>query len=293
MDGNLWHRVYQLVMTVDHTQMGKPAHSDRVIVLVALRAIKDDKSIAWACRRENWSGLRGPTTMPSQPTISRRLQTEGVQTLMKAVEVRLRQPLQSGEVMAVDGRPLVVARHSKDPDADWGYALGTLGLGYKIHAIWADGPVPLSWEVRSLRASEATVATQRLVPALPRATQQSYLLGDASYDTNKLYAATAARGYRLLAPPKHPRKRLGHRAHHADRIRAFELLPSRRGQKLMQRRSAIERSFGNWSVRAEGLSELPKHVRRLHRVRLFVHGKLILNGIRILLNRNQFPLPST
>jgi hypothetical protein len=42
-------------------------------------------------------------------------------------------------------------------------------------------------------------------------------------------------------------------------------------------------------VRPEGLSELPKHVRRLHRVRLFVHGKIILNGVRILMNRNQFP----
>jgi hypothetical protein len=293
MDGNLWARVYQLVMTVDHPQMGTAVHSDRLIVLVALRAIKDDKSIAWACRPENVVGLRGLETLPSQPTMSRRLRTVRVQTLLKTVEMQLQRPAEATEPMAVDGRPLVVSRYSKDPDADWGYAMKTVGLGYKIHTIWAGGPVPLAWEVQTLRASEATVATERLVPALPQATKRSYLIGDAAYDTNKLYAATAQRGYQLLAPPKHPRRGLGHRPHHPDRMAAMTLLNTPRGQKLMAKRTAIERSFGNWSVRPEGLSELPKHVRRLHRVRLFVHAKIILNGIRILMNRNQLPLTST
>ena len=293
MEGNLWHRVYQLVMSADHTQMGHPVHSDRVIVLVQLRAIMDDKSTSWATRPENWLGQQRPADLPSQPTMSRRLRSSGVQALLQTIETHLRQAPDTAPVMAVDGRPLVVSRFSKDPDADWGYAVGSVGFGYKFHAIWAGGPVPLAWELHSLRAAEATVATKQLVPSLPATQTGRFLVGDAAYDSNKLYAATAARGYRLLAPAKHPRRGLGHRQHHPHRVKAFRLLASRRGRKLMAQRTAIERSFGNWSVRPEGLSELPKHVRRLHRVRLFVHGKLILNGVRILMNRNQFPLPAT
>lgn len=293
MEGNLWTRVYQLVMSVDHTQMGHAVHSDRVIVLVQLRATMDDKSTSWATRPGNWLGLRRPVDLPSQPTMSRRLRSPGVQTLLQAVEARLREAPDTAPVMAVDGRPLVVSRFSKDPDADWGYAVGGVGFGYKFHAIWAGGPVPLVWQLHSLRAAEVRVATQQLVPALPATRAGRVLVGDASYDSNQLYAATAARGYRLLAPAKHPRRGLGHRRHHPDRVKAFQILQTRRGRRLMKQRTAIERSFGNWSVRPEGLGELPKHVRRLHRVRLFVHGKIILNGVRILMNRNQFPLPAT
>lgn len=293
MEGNLWDQVYQLVMSVDHTESTNSLHSDRVIVLVALRANMDDKSISWASRPENWLGYRRPAELPSQPTMSRRLRSPSVQTLLRTMEAYLRQTPVRDEVIAVDGRPLTISRFSKDPDADWGYSMGGLGFGYKFHAIWGGGPVPLAWQLHNLRASEATVATRQLVPALSPTKTKHMLVGDASYDTNKLYAAAAERGYQLLAPPKHQRRHLGHRSHHPDRVKAFRLLPSRRGQRLMAHRTAIERSFGNWSVRPEGLSELPKHVRRLHRVRLFVHGKIILNGIRILMNRNQLHLPAT
>lgn len=293
MDGNLWERVYQLVMSADHTQKGQPIYSDRVIVLVALRAIKDDQSINWACQAENWQGLSVPESLPSQPTMSRRLRSPGVQALMKAVESCLQRPLEPTEVIAVDARPLTISRYSKDPDAEYGYALCGIGLGYKFHAIWAHGPVPLAWQVHTLRANEATVATEQLVPSLPETKSRPYLLGDAGYDVNKLYAASATRGYRLVARPQRPGRGLGHRRHHPDRISGLKLLRSRWGHRLMIRRNAIERSFGNWSVRPEGLSELPKHVRRLHRVQLFVQGKIILNGIRILMNRNQFPLAAT
>ena len=54
--------------------------------------------------------------------------------------------------------------------------------------------------------------------------------------------------------------------------------------------SQIERQFGNMAIRPEGLDQLPAHVRRLPRVRQFVNAKLILNGFRILKNKNQLQL---
>ena len=44
------------------------------------------------------------------------------------------------------------------------------------------------------------------------------------------------------------------------------------------------------AIRPEGLDQLPAHVRRLPRVRQFVNAKLILNGFRILKNKNQLQL---
>ena len=62
------------------------------------------------------------------------------------------------------------------------------------------------------------------------------------------------------------------------------------GRRLYRRRTAIERQFGNMAIRPEGLDQLPAHVRRLPRVRQFVNAKLILNGFRILKNKNQLQL---
>jgi hypothetical protein len=286
MDGNLWDRVYHTVMTIHHPDPDRRrTYDDRVIVVVALRATAADQAIGWACRPENWAGLRRPPALPSQPTMSRRLRTAGVQHLLAAVTAHLAALGPPAErVRAVDGRPLTINPFSKDPDARWGYALKGLGFGYKLHALWGGGPVPLAWAVEPLHASEATVAARQLVPALPAAVGRRYLVGDSAYDTNALYGAAAARGYQLLAPPQRAGRGLGHRVHHPARLAGLAGLARLRtayGQRLYRQRARIDRPFGHWAVRGEGLDELPAHVRRLHRVRLYVHGKIILNGFRI------------
>jgi hypothetical protein len=288
MDGKLWAEVYQMLMTMDHRNVTQRAkHSDRVIALVVLRASYDDASINWACRPENWQGLPKPDPLPSQPTVSRRSRTPQVRALLEEIEAwQRRQAPQTERVIAVDGRPLPISPLSKDPDARWGYAIKTLGFGYKLHAIWGNGPIPLAWDVRPLNAAESITAALQLVPQLAAVTGKRYLVGDPSYDTNRLHAAVAARGYQLLAPPKRPGKGRGHRRHHPARLHGLELLTTPYGQRLYRQRGMIERQFGNGTVRAEGLTSLPAHVRRLSRVRQYVQAKLILNGFRILANRN-------
>jgi hypothetical protein len=289
MDGKLWATIYQTVMTIDHPKPSKRMKfSDREIVLVVLRATYDEKSINWACRPEHWHGMAMPTRLPSQSTVSRRAQSVGVGDLLEAVESFLgAQASDSERVVAVDGRPLLISPFSKDPDAHWGYGIKGFGFGYKLHAIWGTGPVPLAWCLRSLNVDESVTAANYLAPLLPTTSKKRYLLGDAAYDTNRLHAAVAARGFQLLAPPKHNGDGLGHRSHHPARIRALELLQTPYGKALYRQRGVIERQFGNATMRGEGLGSLPAHVRRLPRVKLFVQGKLILNGFRILANRNQ------
>lgn len=292
MDGKLWNVVYQSVMSIDHPNPQKRvSHSDRVVVLVLLRASYDERSIHWACQQENWAGLAGPERLPSQSTMSRRACTPHVQELLEAVETWLREQGPSDErVLPIDGRPLTISPHSKDPDARWGFAIKGLGFGYKLHALWGEGPVPKAWELRPLNVAESVVAAKALLPQLPEAKGRRYLVGDSAFDSNPLHQAVAERGYQLLAPQKRRGEGLGHREHHAARLRGLEMLQTPYGERLYQRRGIIERQFGNATMRAEGLGSLPAHVRRLPRVRNYVHAKIILNGFRILKNQNLLPL---
>jgi hypothetical protein len=294
MDGKLFAAVYHVVMTVDHPNSPAGAvHSDRTIVLVKLRADADDRPVSWACRQENWAGLAPPPTWPSQPTMSRRLKTASVQALLAAVEawMKARGP-RDERVRILDGRALLVHPFSKDKDARWGYAARGFAKGYKLHVLWGIGPVPWSWALTALSANEPRAARDRLLPGLPAAAGKRYLVGDSAYDVNLLYEAAHARGWQLLAPRKKPTAGLGWRTHHPARLAALAQLQTPYGQRLYAKRAAVERQFGNCAMRAEGLDQLPAHVRTLTRVRQFVQGKLILNGLRILLNRNALQLPA-
>jgi len=220
--------------------------------------------------------------------MSRRLRSPEVESLLNVTETFLRDQGPADErTRAVDGRALTINPFSKDPDARWGYAVKGLGFGYKLHAIWGAGPVPCAWELLPLNASEARVA-ERLMQCLPRAIGKRYVVGDASYDTNRLHAAAAQQGYQLIAPSRRRGKALGHRTHHPARIAALQQLKTDHGRRLYKRRTMIERSFGNWAMRSIGLDTLPAHLRRLHRIKQFVQGKIILNGFHILFPRNHF-----
>jgi len=289
MDGKLWRRVYRTIMRIAQPKpRRKRRFDDRCIVLILLRAGADNLSIHRACRPDQWIGLPGLTELPSQSTVSRRSRTASVQHLMTHVEHWLRRRDIGERVAAVDGRALSVNPHSKDPDACWGYVGGGFAKGYKLHAIWDRAAMPRAWNIRSMNQAESVVAATVLLPQLPVTRHKRYLVGDAAFDSNKLYKAAADRGYQLLAPRRHKGKNLGHRPHHPARIRSQRMLKTRYGRRLYRQRSMIERQFGNSVMRPEGLGQLPGHVRRLHRVIRFVQTKLILNGFRILMNRNRF-----
>lgn len=286
MDGKLWARVYRAVMELEHPNSCRQRFSDRVIVLVFLLAAWNDRPVCWACRPGSWAGYRRPKHLPSQPTMSRRLRSPKVQELLDKAEVALRAIQQlNRRIRVVDGRCFPINPYSKDRDARWGYAIRGFAFGYKLHAVWGGGLVPIAWELRSLNASEPRVAGERLLPRIPRATGKMYLVGDCAYDTNPMHAATAERGYQLLAPPKRPGRAVGHRPHHPARLIGLAQLQTPYGRRLYKCRGMIERFFGNWATRDIGLDSLPAHVRSLRRVKQFVQAKIILNGFHILHHR--------
>lgn len=256
-----------------------------VIVATLLWAALHDRPVSWACDPRNWTttALR-PTPLPSQPTMSRRVDRVSTGLFWRAVEQRLRGSGHPALLAFLDGKPLPVGGNSKDPDARWGRGAGGLAKGYKLHAVWSAGVTPDAWEVAPLNRAE-TVAAAGLLPQLQSG---GYLLADGEYDASPLYDAAFQRGYQLVAPcrkAKNPGCGKHYQSPHRDRGRA--LLGGAFGRQLYRARTQIERSFGNATAFGGGLAPLPAWVRGLERVRTWVWAKLLINAVRILKRSHQ------
>lgn len=220
--------------------------------------------------------------------MSRRLRTTEVQRLLHQMEEQMASHQQNGEwVLAVDGKPLVVGSHSKDPDAQWGHVRRGWAKGYKFHAVYGKGPAPLTWEATPLNVAEPDVAA-RMIPALKQG--GGYILGDSSYDSNPLHDISLAVGYQLVARRKRPRAGLGHRPHSRGRLRCMDLLRGNFGQSLYGFREEIERQFAWLTNHGAGLAPLPNWVRRSHRVRLWIQAKLLIHVAYVLTQSRPPPL---
>jgi hypothetical protein len=211
--------------------------------------------------------------------MSRRLQTTEVQVLLAEMERQLA-TLAGGLVMLVDGKPLLVGSHSKDPDAQWGHVRRGWAKGYKFHALYGAGSIPAAWEVTPLNEAEPEVAA-RLISSIRRG--GGYILGDSSYDSNPLHDTALAVGCQLVAQRKRPNSSLGHRRHSPGRLRSIALLRQEFGQKLYAFREQVERDFGWLTNHGGGLAPLPNWVRRIVRVRQWVQAKLLIHAMYVYL----------
>jgi len=290
MERELWLRIRALATEVcESIEHPCVQFSDRWIVLVYAWAVIHDRPTYWACQLTNWPVDLRPARLPSQPTMSRRLRTGHVQWALAVMMDQLGDEPPPGDdgggsstssgqglVKSIDGKPLPVGGFSKDHDARRGHGAGQKFRGYKLHALWGLGPVPIAWDVCSAERSEP-VEAQRLVPCLR---DYGYVLGDAAYDSNALYDLAIEAGHQLIAPKKRPGSGLGHGPQSEHRLHGLALLETPLGQRLYAKRSEIERRFGNLTSFGGGLSGLPAWVRGIRRVGMWVEMKLILNGLR-------------
>lgn len=280
MERELWRRISQAVTGVDRQfHQGRYTHSVGRIVRVYLWAALNDRPVYWACRRENWRGVRPPRHLPDQSRMSRRLRQADTQEFLAKLHARFGQSKESELVKFVDGKPLPISRHSQDADAAVGRGAGGFDKGYKLHAIYGQSGRVLAWQVHPMNVDERKTA-MTLVTQLP---DEGYLLGDASYDGNALYAAAREHGHQLIAPHRYGTPgQVGHRRHSPARLRGIALLedPSEFGRSLFQQRGRIESRFGNLSSFGGGLICLPPWVRTLPRVRFYVSAKLLIRTVR-------------
>jgi hypothetical protein len=282
MERELWLQLYRLLRDAAPRlpRRKRLRFGETLVVAVYLWAALHDRPVCWATQRRNWPRDLPPFELPSQSTMSRRLRGDRVAALMAALHERLgtgagQPPL----VKVMDAKPLPVGAYSIARDARWGRGVRGQVRGYKLHALYGEGPLPLAWEVVPMNASEQRVA-RRLMRHLAGG---GYVLADSVYDVNDLYARAAAANHQLLARRKRPRGGLGHRPHHPARLRAIEMLEGPRpafGRRLYALRGTVERRFGRLTNFGGGLAPLPNWVRTLPRVRLWVHAKLLIDAVR-------------
>jgi Transposase DDE domain len=280
MERELWPILYRcLQQTAQDVRQKYVQFHPWIIVATMLWAALHDRPVRWACDPSNWSTtpLR-PARIPSESTISRRVDTVATGLFWRALEQRVRTTGNPDLLAYIDGKPLPIGGNSKDPDARWGRGAGGLAKGYKLHAVWSNGALPETWEVAPLNVGEKEVA-HRLIGQLHYG---GYLLADGEYDASYLYDRAFEQSYQLLAPYRKA-KRPGCGKHYQSphRFRSIELLQHEFGQELYPRRRQIERSFGNATSFAGGLSPLPAWVRGVERVRTWVWAKLLINAARI------------
>jgi hypothetical protein len=275
MERELWETLCLFAAKLCNRMVGY-CYGDDVVCAVYWWSLVHDRPVSWACQAEHWpADLNRP--LPCQSTMSRRLRSATIDVLLIEIERTLLMlwVVVEPRVLMVDGKPLTVGGGSKDADATWGRAAGGLAKGYKLHAVWGDGPLPIAWALSGMHVSERRMAA-KLLSDLPG---EGHVLGDKQYDANYLYEAAAKSDYQLLAPQQRPGRALGHRRHSPHRLRGLEMLRTVVGKDLYRRRCHIEHRFAHLTTFVGGLGPLPFWVRRFHRVRSWVHSKLLINAI--------------
>src|SRR6266403_2048071 len=185
MERELWPILYRcLQQTAMDIRQKYVQIQPWVIVATMLWAALHDRPVSWACRPRHWSTTSSrPACIPSEATMSRRVDHVGTGLCWRALEQRLCDTGNSALLAFIDGKPLPVGGNSKDPDARWGRGAGGVAKGYKLHAVWSRGTLPETWEVTPLNVGEKEVA-RRMIGQLHGG---GYLLADGEYDASYLY----------------------------------------------------------------------------------------------------------
>ena len=284
MERELWPKLYLYVcVTAREVKQKYVQIQPWVIIATLLWAALHDRPVSWACNPKNWSTTHlKPMHIPSQATMSRRVDKVSTGVFWKRLEQHLRQS-EPALISLLDGKPLPIGGNSKDPDARYGRSAGGFAKGYKLHTVWSNSNLPDAWEVTPMNVCEKTVA-DRLFGQLQGG---GYLLADGNYDASYLYDDAFERGYQLVAQPRKA-KNPGSGGHYQSphRLRSIELLDHAFGKQLYRARPQIERDFGNATAFGGGLAPLPAWVRGLNRVRTWVWEKLLINGVRILIHKD-------
>lgn len=283
MEHQLWKVIVSILEVLDKSRtIRERDFTDRRIVAVYYWSVLCDRPVSWALKRSNWPIALRRHPLPSGATMSRRLRSKGVKQLLQQLEGRVvRKSAEGTLVWLIDGKPLPIGGASKDRQAGYGRAAKCKAKGYKLHAlVGADKSLP-EWRLAPMNVDERKMAERML-----RIAQiAGYVVADANYDSNKLFATCDERGgLQLVAPRRYgPSRGHGHRQQTSGRLRSKEILenPSPKfGRALLKQRNDIERFFGNLTNWGGGLVALPAWVRGYRRVHRWVQAKLIINYVK-------------
>jgi hypothetical protein len=285
MERELWRWIVRGLKRLPRWWPRGAVYDNRVVLAVLLWAALHDRSVTWACQRSNWPVQAWRRRLPDQSTMSRRLRDPRVLDDIERLTVILQRPVPTSPTVIVDGKPLPVSVFTADKEAKLGWGAGRHAWGYKLHALIDGAQRLLAWVVHPMNHAESTAARELLERAARHGQliPGAVMIGDASYDSNPLYAAASALGMRLIAPRRRPGRGLSPSfQHHPDRLTAIAYTECDPSSRFLLRsvRTQIERYFGSLATVGGGLMALPAWARRLHRVRAWVGAKLAVNAAR-------------
>jgi transposase len=270
MEDRLWTIVLSF-LPPEQGDLGRDTYSVKVILMVGLWAILHDRPFKWACCPEHWPEHRRPEQLPHASTLSRRWRRDDLAEAAHQVYLATMEQLPcEGNVVAIDGKPLIISDVSKDPDARNGRGTRGMARGYKLHAVTDAQGVVRTFEVTSLNVNERKPA-QRLLRELPPSVRRA--VADGNYDGAPLHRCLEGSGVKLYTPLIN--NYAGPRTHLRRRV-LVRLLQHPIGQKLLHWRDQIDRCFGLMGNVGFGLKGLPNWVRRQHRVARWIWGKIVL-----------------
>jgi len=276
MERQLWKRVYQMVNDIANGSSVKRGTFDNArILLTYLWAVLHDRPTLWACQKTNWPIYDRRRQLPTPSTMTRRLRTPAVQSLLRLVENSFAEHMPTHLCRWIDAKPLPIGPNSGDKQAGFGYAAGVKAKGYKLYAVADAYKGFIRWSIEPMHCGETNVAVN-LIPTLD---QPGYLAGDGTYDSNRLYDLAGANSIQLIAAARRSGEGLGHYKHSPFRLRALELRKKPFGIALLESRNEIERMFGQLTNFACGLKPLPNWVRTKFRVENWVRAKMIFFNV--------------
>jgi len=282
MEHQLWRSIVAILATLNKSRKRTVCDfSDEDIVKVHYWSVIHDRPVRWACNPKHWPFWHRRQALPSPATMSRRLRTESVRSVLNALEQRVITPSRPSLFWMIDGKPLSISGCSKDRQAGYGRAANGKAKGYKVHAIVDSAGAIAGWRVAPMNKDERVMA-KRLVRT---ATIQGYLVGDANYDSNKLHQACAARDQLQLVTPRRygPNHGIAHEKQTPGRLRSIQLTENPYpafANQLLRDRADIERRFAHLVNWGGGLTCLPPWVRTHRRVHRWVQAKLVLTALK-------------
>ena len=287
----VWRQVYEGIGHISktfgfgHKGQGHPdVYPTGIILTCWMWACLWREPMAWAMRtlgspkkRRAFQGLGFslPHAIPDNSTVSRRMQRPDFWQMLEQLHYHMAQRLlgpDSCRHLIVDSSPLDIPAISHDPDARYGHHGH---FGYRLHTLLTQDQIILEQEAWATNQQELAVFPRLVQQAARRGVRCRYLAADIGYDSEGAHQSTLRFLGGMLVAPLNKRGGTPECSRTPLRKTMWHLWQTPAVQAAWKQRPTVERAYS--VIKGPlGLDSLPRHIRKLTRVRRFLLAGIIL-----------------